>query len=83
MLRVVSGFLAGALLLLGIVAAREKTEAGQSAPPQEESGMSTAGAHAAVLDAENRPITAGGFVDSGPIVFQDVAEKCASRGGAT
>ncbi|MGI8960872.1 MAG: CRTAC1 family protein [Bryobacteraceae bacterium] len=36
--------------------------------------MSTAGAHAAVLDSESRPITAGGFVDSGPIVFQNVAE---------
>jgi hypothetical protein len=32
-------------------------------------GMSTAGAHAAVLDSERRPITAGGFVDSGPVVF--------------
>jgi hypothetical protein len=37
--------------------------------------VSTAGAHAAVLDAEKRPITAGGFVNSGPIVFEDVAEK--------
>ncbi len=37
--------------------------------------MSTAGAHAAVLDSENRPITAGGFVNSGPIVFQDMAQK--------
>lgn len=37
--------------------------------------MSTGGAHAAVLDSEKRPITAGGFVDSGPVVFQDVSEK--------
>jgi enediyne biosynthesis protein E4 len=43
--------------------------------PQAHGVVSTAGAHAAVLDAEKRPITAGGFVDSGPIVFQDVAEK--------
>jgi len=35
--------------------------------------MSTAGTHAAVLDSENRPITAGGFVASGPVVFKDVA----------
>ena len=28
-----------------------------------------------MLDGEKRPITAGGFVDSGPIVFQDVSEK--------
>jgi hypothetical protein len=37
--------------------------------------MASGGAHAAVLDSENRPITAGGFVDSGPIVFQDITEK--------
>ena len=37
--------------------------------------VSTGAAHAAVLDNEKRPITAGGFVDTGPIVFQDVAEK--------
>jgi hypothetical protein len=43
--------------------------------PQAQGVVSTAGAHAAELDAEKRPITAGGFVDSGPIVCQDVAEK--------
>ena len=37
--------------------------------------MASGHAHAAVLDSENRPITAGGFVDSGPIVFQDVSEE--------
>ena len=37
--------------------------------------VSTGGAHAAVLDAEKRPITAGGFVDSGPVIFRNVAEK--------
>jgi enediyne biosynthesis protein E4 len=55
----------------------------QPAPPQlspTESqaiggGSSTAGAHAAVHDAENRPITAGGFVDSGPVVFEDITQK--------
>ncbi len=39
------------------------------------SGSSTGGAHAAVLDAEHRPITAGGFVKTGPVIFQDVADK--------
>jgi len=47
---------------------------GQRAP-QQQGGMATSGAHAAVLDSENRPITAGGFVDSGPVIFEDVAEK--------
>src|SRR5580704_10137364 len=41
----------------------------------QQGSVSTAGARPAVLDSENRPITAGGFVESGPIVFQDVAEK--------
>jgi hypothetical protein len=44
-------------------------------PPQTEGAVSTGGTYAPVLDQEKRPITAGGFVDSGPIVFQDVAEK--------
>jgi hypothetical protein len=38
-------------------------------------GMASGGAHAAILDSENRPITAGGFVDSGPVVFQDISDK--------
>ena len=42
---------------------------------QTQGAVSTGGAHAAVLDTEKRPITAGGFVDSGPVVFQEVAEK--------
>jgi enediyne biosynthesis protein E4 len=42
---------------------------------QTQGAVSTGGAHAAVLDNEKRPITAGGFVDSGPVVFQDVSEK--------
>jgi hypothetical protein len=31
--------------------------------------------HPAVVDAQHRPVTAGGFVKTGPIVFQDVSEK--------
>ena len=53
----------------------------QSATPQEGAqspptgGVNTGGVHAAVLDKEHRPITAGGFVKSGPVIFQDIAEK--------
>lgn len=36
-------------------------------------GNSTGGAHAAVYDAEHRPITAGGFVKSGPVLYKDVS----------
>jgi hypothetical protein len=38
-------------------------------------GSNTGGAHEAVFDAEHRPITAGGFVKSGPILFQDIARQ--------
>src|ERR1700728_3095672 len=58
--------------------AQGKTDSSQAAPPatrQAPGGVSTAGARPAMLDSEKRPITAGGFVNSGPIVFQDVAEK--------
>ena len=62
-----------AVALAACAAAQEKTE---PAPPAQTPGVvSTGGAHAAVLDSEKRPITAGGFVDSGPVVFQDYSEK--------
>ena len=38
-------------------------------------GQSSGPVHAAEYDSLHRPITAGGFVKTGPIVFQDVAEK--------
>ncbi len=47
----------------------------QSTPLSQQGGSATAGTFAPVLDSEKRPITAGGFVKSGPIVFQDISEK--------
>ncbi len=38
-------------------------------------GSSTAGEFAPVLDSDKRPITRGGFVNTGPIIFQDVSAK--------
>jgi hypothetical protein len=38
-------------------------------------GVNTGGAHPAILDKEHRPITAGGFVKDGPVVFEDIASK--------
>lgn len=35
-------------------------------------GEATGPAHAAVKDAQHRPITAGGFVDNAPVVFADI-----------
>ena len=38
-------------------------------------GVNTGGAHPAVLDKEHRPITAGGFVKEGPVLFEDIARQ--------
>ena len=38
-------------------------------------GSATAGVFAPVLDSEKRPITAGGFVKTGPVIFMDESEK--------
>jgi hypothetical protein len=45
------------------------------AAASQQSGSATGGVFAPVLDSEKRPITAGGFVKSGPVVFQDISEK--------
>jgi hypothetical protein len=51
--------------------AQKPVEGAQSATT---GGVMTGGAHPVVLDAQHRPITAGGFVASGPVVFKDVAK---------
>ena len=51
---------------------QRQNEGGQ---PAAMAGVTTGGAHTAVFDAQHRPITAGGFVKSGPVVFEDVADK--------
>ena len=38
----------------------------------QQSGTSTGVAHAPIKDALSRPITAGGFVDNGPVIFSDI-----------
>jgi enediyne biosynthesis protein E4 len=37
--------------------------------------VNTGPPRAAVLDSEHRPITAGGFVKTGPVIFEDVAKS--------
>jgi enediyne biosynthesis protein E4 len=56
------------MLLMGAIAAQSDAPQSQ----QSGGGASTGGEHAAIHDAQNRPITAGGFVKEGPVVFQDV-----------
>jgi hypothetical protein len=67
-----------------VAPARSLTE-GQAAPQQKpgQSGMGgiAGGVGAApVYDAEKRPITAGGFVDSGPVVFEDITRQAGLSG---
>jgi len=48
----------------------------QSMPqPAQQQSMATGTARAATLDDQGRPITAGGTVKTGPVVFQNVAAK--------
>src|SRR5947209_12859658 len=47
-------------------------------PPQ--GGVSTGGVFAPVRDALSRPITAGGFVDGAPVVFQDITKQSGLSG---
>jgi enediyne biosynthesis protein E4 len=51
------------------------TQPANKAGQSQSSSVSTGGVYAPVLDKQNRPITAGGFVDSGPVVFKDIAES--------
>ena len=48
----------------------------QNAPAQaaQSSGASES-PHAFQLDAQGRPVTAGDFVKSGPVIFEDISEK--------
>ena len=64
---------------LGLAQASEQTlqpysqNARAAQTPQ--GGSATAGVFAPVLDSEKRPITAGGFVKNGPVIFQDISKK--------
>ena len=47
----------------------------EGSQPASTSGVNTGGPHATILDSQHRPMTAGGLVKAGPIVFDDVAAK--------
>ena len=50
-----------------------QTPAQAGAMQSQSGGMASGSPQEALFDSQHRPITAGGFVKSGPIVFQDVA----------
>jgi hypothetical protein len=59
------------------------TEPAQSqaqAPQGQQSGIAGGMGAAPVYDAQKRPITAGGFVDKGPVVFEDITKSAGLSG---
>ena len=71
MLTAMAGFLLAASLLPSLRAwAQRKPQ--QPATP---SGVSTGGVYAPIRDTLGRPITAGGFVDGAPVVFEDITKS--------
>lgn len=63
----------GALLAAGPAPALQV--AGPPGPGLDQSGASTGGITPPVYDARRRPITAGGFVSSGPLLFEDTGKQ--------
>ena len=55
-------------------AASQEPDERKSQKP-EPAGVATGAPHAPVKDAKSRPITAGGFVDGAPIVFDDITKE--------
>lgn len=63
------------LLLLWLCALQHSAQAQGDSQKSGTMSVNTGAARAAVLDEKRRPITAGGFVSSGPHVFDDVAAR--------
>ena len=73
------------LLLSALISPTLYSQSGQSgqpidkqtegAQPAASSGMATGSPRPAQYDNHQRPITAGGFVSAGPVIFQDISEK--------
>ena len=62
-------------LLFFFSIASHSQEPNRKQTPSPSGGVSTGAAHAAVKDAQSRPITAGGFVDNAPVVFADITRQ--------
>ena len=61
---------------LAIGTSADSAQQGTAAQPQSGmGGVSTGAPLAPVKDAKNRPITAGGFVDGAPVIFEDITQK--------
>jgi hypothetical protein len=65
-------------ICIGKLIAQSPSALSQGARVQE--GMAAGTARSAVVDSRGRPITAGGFVKNGPIIFQNVARQAGLAG---
>jgi len=78
----ISGVLIAVLSISSECWTQQSTE--QQEPPRPQTGgmggNATGGTFAAVYDDQKRPITAGGFVDTGTVVFQDVTKAAGLSG---
>ena len=77
----VRGLICSALLIpLAAYASGQTQQSAQPAQNGMGSGISSAGVFAPIYDEHRRPITAGGFVDNGPVVFEDVTQAAGLSG---
>ncbi len=70
--------LAGALLVVWF--GLQQAAAPQASAQSSMRGVSSGAAAPPVFDNQGRPITAGGFVDNGPVIFQDVTRQAGLAG---
>ncbi len=73
----VCGLLAAGLAALTYAQTAPGTAPQQTSTPAEKpaQGVAVTSPHPIQLDAQHRPITEGGFVKTGPIIFEDISEK--------
>jgi len=72
----------GILTIAAVLPAVCCAQQAQTAPPQGGgmSGIASGVIAAPVYDEKRRPITAGGFVDKGPVVFEDITRQAGLSG---
>src|SRR5256885_16521935 len=73
-----------AVLILSLVKPGACCAQQQSPKPQPNGtagGIASGEAAAPVYDEKKRPITAGGFVENGPVIFKDVTKQAGRAGG--
>jgi enediyne biosynthesis protein E4 len=74
------GLFLGALIAILLSPGSSWSQAAPATPQQGMGGIAGGMGAAPVYDEQKRPITAGGFVDSGTVVFQDITKAAGLSG---